>query len=458
MSEFPVRRQSWPVGSPNIIWKARWAGNGIFAKTALETSVHSHAGSRYDGCFSAPITDEYIFGSHSIMAATTKAPSSANGFLFDPVLGQDIFHNYNGTPVGFQMAGTNRYGHPGNLIRTPRMIRLIHRAGWFGMEHYPMFVIPSDDGFPVEEFESLYLPPVDPGEVEIGCIDYQEELGNKLVDYCKQHGIMFSVMSQDQTGSNFLGQYEHGPGGLDMSQHPLWYQEDNSGFFRGHIGHPARWLNNLHPYYPFPDSFNEFGLASLKPSVANLFPRTWDAPKMVVCGEILNIIFVTDGFSAYHGVNWEDYGDSAWAMGKSEGDAPFQTGSKEALQVDIDRCRDVFKRCRHYGNIVVHSPKNAEFFGLFCKDINAGEGFGIPYCLTEAQRHLDEVADKMKDLNTKILIRRYKTRPVEDGDHHSGTPIHLDWEGEQVSVEDIMTLVQDFWQEPGTPVPGSGLP
>lgn len=311
----------------------------------------------------------------------------------------------------------------GYLIRRPRVIRVIWDMGWWYFEQFPMKLTAS--GYNTYN-ESIYFTPpnVGPGGIE-NTINYYNDFTSAINSFGTANKITVSHAAFENTGD------WTGP-----TQSPITY----SSSFRPDTAYrpiniPSRWMFNLIPRYRWIGN-NFFFLTTPLGNPSWIEP---DHEQYIVGGKCLNVIFCTDGYSAYHGCSTHVFNSTLTDLST--------VGNNAMMLEDID----VIKRRSQYfdkwGTILVSSPKNPEFFPLWLQDDSTSTNTFTPqaYAFYDAQIHFNSVAALLSGYNFTPLVRTTTmiTPP---------TPRHLIYESQsmgfsrtQISVDEIMTEVEAFW-------------
>jgi hypothetical protein len=383
-----------------------WGGRPTLESTALKTPIHYHTGTATDGQGQTNTSYEYL----------------SEGIVTHSSITQGLSTSPNNSP----------FGKGGFLLRKPKLIRVLHNAGWYGgFENYPMTLgsigIDGTTTYYDPTWESIYLPgPVGLFGTE-NFINYYADFKTALNTYCVSNKIACSYNTITTAfDSDYSGPTSHGTG------IPIVAASGFNALYDAYRprGHPGRWMYNLAPRYKkVPVNSNRIGT-----------DPTTDLIDIgdVLGGEVLNIVFVSDAYSGYHGSSVAEVFNDSF-------DSLLGIGNRAAMMADIQRIKSCYSKFKHWGLIIVNSCKNAEFFPRWYND-HSIEGFnlGISYCLYDAQMHLNEVNGLLTGYNTTLLMRTVKL--VSPPSIHSGDEMnHLDFDGPPISITQIMSAVQTFW-------------
>jgi hypothetical protein len=330
------------------------------------------------------------------------------------------------------------YGVKNRLLYVPKMIRILHNAGYNNGEHYPGTVGGTGSGYSIG-CESVYLTPpyVGPGKKE-SSIDYYNDLNKELIPFCTQNKIGLSIYGKwGGQGTDTSRDWLTSPSDIPSVGHA----KGNSDTNYGPVDHPARWLYSPWTQKATPIGVNPSRFGSAKPGgLTGIMDKSME--KYIIGGDLLNIVFVTDGYAAYHGYPV----GGALGASSSISSTYMNYGSSNALQEDIDTIKRRSQMFRRWGLIIVCSPKNSQFFPAWVGG-DYGVNYGISLCLIDAATHFKMVAAQMGNLNTTLLLRDVGlTAKAPTGTNQPLAQNQwIEFARPQISITEIMQAVHQFW-------------
>jgi hypothetical protein len=393
--------------------------SGFSFRQANLVSIHNDTGTGYDGTITGRIGWSLFIGSvetHSI----EQRPCP-----FEDTIPKDFFP----TGVNLKWGGVLKYGRPNFCTRLPKIIRLLYDYGWYSNEMVPLTCL--DEGF-----ESIYLPHVSVNKPE-QFIDYANDLKNPLNTYAIANNIaVFATSINPVSGQNISTiapdpSYElqnltmttdNGPASFSIYQ-PL----DTS----------SRWLFNVIPRYAVYGIDSNYGIQNWSGPHKKHQQELFIPKEKIVGGDVLTIIFVTDGYGAYHGVSTSTFvsPESVAYRDKSKVSNP------NMLADDLQRVTDCAPRFNKYGLLIVNSPKNP--IGYPCWAGGNLSNQCRQYAFYDAQQHFNYVKSQLtgSGISCKVLSRNIEiTDPVASYEIKS-----LKFANDPVPISDIMSQVTNFF-------------